>query len=27
MAPVGARTQLIEFRDMLVSVRNNVAAL
>jgi glyoxylase-like metal-dependent hydrolase (beta-lactamase superfamily II) len=25
--PVGARTQLIEFRDMLVSVRNNVAAL
>jgi glyoxylase-like metal-dependent hydrolase (beta-lactamase superfamily II) len=25
--PVGTRTQLIEFRDMLVSVRNNVAAL
>ena len=25
--PVGTRTQLIEFRDMLVSVRNNVAEL
>jgi glyoxylase-like metal-dependent hydrolase (beta-lactamase superfamily II) len=25
--PVGTRTQLIEFRDMLVTVRNNVAAL
>jgi glyoxylase-like metal-dependent hydrolase (beta-lactamase superfamily II) len=25
--PVGTRTQLIEFRDMLVSVRDNVAAL
>jgi glyoxylase-like metal-dependent hydrolase (beta-lactamase superfamily II) len=25
--PVGARTQLIEFRDMLVTVRDNIAAL
>jgi glyoxylase-like metal-dependent hydrolase (beta-lactamase superfamily II) len=25
--PVGNRTQLIEFRDMLVAVRNNVALL
>jgi len=25
--PVGTRVQLIEFRDMLVAVRDNVAAL